>query len=210
MAIANRKIVGMSITVVSLFWTLSAFAAQPSPGAMDPKMTQAIKEGSKVPLGPASNSPDLSLEVISVNPSPLNQGDTATLTVVVKNIGGTKSRAVPLFLHGDEAALQAFGVPMQNGMEHGVPMPEIGPGQGFTYSINKPIALPPKSYTIRAVIWPGNKPMAAQPQPGAEGNLSNNEKEVQFTIKPAALKPSNLGPKHKIPVENLPSGSIKN
>ena len=52
-----------------------------------------------------------------------------TLTVEVKNIGKAKGRAVTLFLHGDENALQAFGVPMANGMEHGVPLPELGAGR---------------------------------------------------------------------------------
>jgi hypothetical protein len=153
----------------------------------------------------ASTSPDLSLEMITVTPSPLAQGDTATLTVVVKNIGNAKSKAVPLFLHGDENALQAFGVPSYNGMEHGVSMPELGAGQPFTYSTTKKINLSPGTYTIRAVIWPGNKPLAAQPTSGSESNLSNNEKEIQFTVKQAVLKPSNLGPKYKIPMGTVPS-----
>lgn len=35
--------------------------------------------------------------------------------------------------------------------------------------------------------------------------LSNNEKEIQFTVKQAVLKPSNLGPKYKIPMGSVPS-----
>ena len=158
----------------------------------------------------ASNSPDLSLEMITVTPSPLTTGDMATLTVVVKNIGNAKSKAVPLFLHGDENALQVFGVPSYNGMEHGVSMPELGAGQPFTYSTTKKISLPAGTYTIRAIIWPGNKPMAAQPASNSESNLSNNEKEIQFTVKQAVLKPSYLGPKHKIPMGPVPSGPKTN
>jgi hypothetical protein len=151
----------------------------------------------------AADVPDLNLESITVSPSPMTQGDTATLTVVVKNIGNAKNKAVPLFLHGDESALQAFGVPMQNSAEHGVPMPELGAGQGFTYTTTKKINLTPGSYKIRAIIWPGNKPMAAPPTSNSESNLTNNEKEVQFTVKAGSLKPSNLGPKHKIPMESV-------
>ena len=151
----------------------------------------------------AVDVPDLSLESITVSPSPMTQGDTATLTVVVKNIGKAKNRAVTLFLHGDENALQAFGVPMYNSAEHGVSMPELGAGQGFTYSTTKKINLSPGNYAIRAIIWPGNKPMAAPPMQNSESNLTNNEKEVQFTVKQAVLKPSNLGPKHKIPMESV-------
>jgi hypothetical protein len=153
----------------------------------------------------AYDSPDLSMEMITVTPSPLTKGDTATLTVVVKNIGNTKSKAVPLFLHGDENALQAFGVPSYNGMEHGVSMPVLAAGQPFTYSTTKKINLSPGTYTIRAVIWPGNKPMAATPASNSESNLSNNEKEIQFTVKQVVLKPSNLGPKYKIPMGPVPS-----
>jgi hypothetical protein len=102
--------------------------------------------------GHAADVPDLSLEMITVTPSPLTQGDTATLTVVVKNIGKAKNRSIPLFLHGDENALQSFGVPMYNSAEHGVPMPELGAGQGFNYSTTKKINLPPGNYTIRAII----------------------------------------------------------
>jgi hypothetical protein len=210
MAMKKRTIFSIIVLAMSLLWTFSSFAAQPSPSAQDPKVTQAIKEGSKIPINPAPTIPDLSLESLSVNPSPINQGDTATLTVVVKNIGGAKNRAVPLFLHGDEVALQAFGVPMQNGIEHGVQMPELGAGQVFTYSTTKPISLSPKSYTIRAIIWPGNKPMNKPMPSGSESNVTNNEKEIQFVVQSAPIKPSNLGPKHKIPVDNLPSGSIKN
>jgi hypothetical protein len=206
----NKTIFRISILALILLWTLPSLSAPPSPGTMDPKVTQAIKEGSKIPINPAPTIPDLSLESISVSPSPLNQGDTATLTVVVKNIGGAKNRAVPLFLHGDESALQAFGVPMQNGLEHGVQMPELGAGQVFTYSTTKVLNLSPKSYTIRAIIWPGNKPMNKPMPSGSEGNVSNNEKEIQFVIQSAPIKPSNLGPKQKIPVDNLPSGSVKN
>jgi hypothetical protein len=159
-----------------------------------------------VPGIQASDAPDLSLEMITVTPSPLTKGDTATLTVVVKNIGNVKSKAVPLFLHGDENALQAFGVPIYTMAEHGVSMPELGAGQPFTYSTTKMINLSPGTYTIRAVIWPGNKPMAAQPMSNSESNLSNNEKEIQFTVKQAVLKPSNLGPKHKIPTGTVPGG----
>ena len=153
----------------------------------------------------AADLPDLSLEKNMVSPSPITYGQTATLTIEVKNIGKAKSRAVTLFLHGDENALQAFGVPMYNAAEHGVPMPELTAGQVFTYSSAKAIKLPPGNYTIRAIIWPGNKPMAAAPMSNSEGNLTNNEKEVQFTVKQASLKPSNLGPKHKIPMN--PSGT---
>lgn len=157
----------------------------------------------------AADMPDLNLEKISVSPSPLTQGDTATLTVEVKNIGKAKNRSVTLFLHGDEKALQAFGVPMYNSMEHGVSMPELGAGQGFTYSTTKKINLPSGNYTIRAIIWPGHKPVAAAPTQNSEGNLTNNEKEVQFNVKQATLKPSNLGPKHKIPMESVPTPQPK-
>jgi hypothetical protein len=147
----------------------------------------------------AADSPDLSLEKNIVSPSPVTYGETATFTVQVKNIGKAKSRAVTLFFHGDEKALQAFGVPMYSGAEHGIPMPELAAGQVFTYSSTKAIKLPAGNYTIRAIIWPGNKPMAAAPPSNSESNLINNEKEVQFTVKQAIVKPSNLGPKHKIP-----------
>jgi hypothetical protein len=150
----------------------------------------------------AADVPDLSLEKNIISPSPVNQEATATLTVEVKNIGKAKNRAVTLFFHGNEAALQAFGIPMYNSAEHGVPMPELAAGQVFTYSSTKTIKLPPGSYTIRAIIWPGNKPMAAAPTANSESNLTNNEKEVQFTVKQVILKPSNLGPKHKIPATN--------
>lgn len=154
----------------------------------------------------ASDIPDLNVEMITVSPSPLSSGDTATLTVVVKNIGNAKNRSVPLFLHGDESALQAFGIPIYTMSEHGVSIPELMPGLPFTYSTTKKINLTPGTYKIRAVIWPGNKPMAAAKQTsGAEGNLSNNEKEIQFTVKHVAVKPSNLGPKHKIPT-GAPTG----
>jgi hypothetical protein len=210
MRMPRRTIFMILMATIWVSWAFKAQAAQPYPSALDPKVTQGMKEASKVPLVPGSDIPDLSLESLTVTPSPLNQGEVATLTIVVKNIGGAKNRAVPLFLHGDEAALQAFGVPMQNGVEHGVSMPELGPGQGFTYATTKPINLSPKTYTIQAIIWPGhqalNKPMPS----GSESNLSNNEKEIQLTVKPAAVKPSNLGPKHKIPVENLPAGYLKN
>jgi hypothetical protein len=162
-----------------------------------------------VPGAQAVDAPDLSLEKITVSPSPITKGDLATLTVEVKNIGKAKGRAVTLFLHGDESALQAFGVPSANGMEHGVPMPELGPGQGFSYSATKIITLAPGTYTIRAIIWPGNKPMVAQPMPNAESNLTNNEKEIQFLVKQAPLKPSNLGPKHKIPMDSGPTPLVK-
>jgi hypothetical protein len=122
----------------------------------------------------AADIPDLSLETITVTPSPLYQGDTATLIVVVKNIGNAKNKAVPLFMHGDENALQAFGVPMQNSAEHGVPMPELGAGQGFTYTTTKKINLTPGSYTIRAIIWPGNKPMSPPSSSNSESNFTNN------------------------------------
>ncbi len=151
----------------------------------------------------AADSPDLSLEKNMVSPSPVTQGASAIFTVSVKNIGKAKSRAVTLFFHGDESALQAFGIPLHNSAEHGVPMPELAAGQVFTYTSTKVIKIPAGNYTIRAIIWPGNKPMAAAPMPNAESNLSNNEKEVQFTVKQAILKPSNLGPKHKIPTEIL-------
>lgn len=157
----------------------------------------------------AVDAPDLSLEKIAVSPSPIIKGEMATLTVEVKNIGKAKGRAVTLFLHGDENALQAFGVPMANGAEHGVPMPELGAGQGFSYSTTKIITLAPGTYTIRAIIWPGNKPMVAQPMPNAESNLTNNEKEIQFIVKQGPLKPSNLGPKHKIPMDSSPTPQIK-
>jgi hypothetical protein len=157
----------------------------------------------------AADAPDLSLEMISVTPSPAAQGDLVTLNVAVKNIGKAKSRSVPLFLHGDENALQAFGIPMYNGAEHGVSIPELGAGQGFTYSTTKKISLSPGNYSIRAIIWPGNKPMAAPPMPNAESNLTNNEKEIQFIVKQAPLKPSNLGPKHKIPMDSGPTPQIK-
>lgn len=154
----------------------------------------------------ASDIPDLSVEMINVSPSPLTQGDTATLTVVVKNIGNVKNKSVPLFLHGNENALQAFGIPIYTMAEHGVSIPELGPGQPFTYSTTKKINLSSGTYMIRAVIWPGNKPATMQHMSGAEGNLSNNEKEIQFTIKQATWKPSNLGPKHKIPTGGAPTG----
>jgi hypothetical protein len=154
----------------------------------------------------ASDIPDLNVEMITVSPSPLTTGDTATLTVVVKNIGNAKSMSVPLFLHGDESALQAFGIPIYTMAEHGVSIPELAVGQPFTYSTTKKINLSPGTYKIRAVIWPGNKPMAAvKPTSGSEGNLSNNEKEIQFTVKQVTWKPSNLGPKHKIPT-GAPTG----
>jgi len=156
----------------------------------------------------AADAPDLSLEKNIVSPSPLTQGQTATLTIEVKNIGKIKSRAVTLFFHGDESALQAFGVPMYNSAEHGVAMPELAAGQIFTYNASKIIKLPAGNYTIRAIIWPGNKPMAAAPMPNAESNLTNNEKEVQFTVKLPTLKPSNLGPKYKIPVHSPGQGVI--
>jgi hypothetical protein len=101
--------------------------------------------------------------------------------------------------------LQAFGIPMYNSAEHGVPMPELAAGQVFTYSSTKAIKLPSGNYTIRAIIWPGNKPMAKAPAQNSESNLTNNEKEFQFTVKQASLKPSNLSPKHKIPMN--PSGT---
>lgn len=156
----------------------------------------------------AADAPDLSLEKNMVLPSPITQGQTATLTIEVKNIGKAKSRAVTLFLHGNENALQAFGVPMYNSAEHGVPMPELAVGQVFTYSTSKIIKLPAGNYAIRAIIWPGNKPMTAQPMPNAESNLSNNEKEVQFTVKSGILRPSNLGPKHKIPMNQSGQGVL--
>jgi hypothetical protein len=156
----------------------------------------------------ATDAPDLSLEKNMVSPSPVTYGQTATLTIEVKNIGKVKSRAVTLFLHGDENALQAFGVPMYNAAEHGVPMPELAAGQVFTYSSSKVIKLPAGNYTIRAIIWPGNKPMTAVPMPNAESNLTNNEKEIQFTVKLATIQPSNLGPKHKIPLNSSGKGVI--
>ena len=156
----------------------------------------------------AADSPDLSLEKNIVSRSPITQGASATLAVEVKNIGKAKSRAVVLFFHGDEKALQAFAVPMYNSAEHGVQMPELMPGQVYTYASTKVIKIPAGNYTIRAIIWPGNKPMAAAPMPNAESNLANNEKEVQFTVKPATLKPSNLGPKHKIPTNSSGQGVL--
>lgn len=153
----------------------------------------------------AADVPDLSLEKNVVSPSPVTQGSMATLTIQVKNIGKAKNKPVTLFIHGDEAALQAFGVPMYNSAEHGVPMPELAAGQVFTYSSTKTIKLPAGNYKINAIIWPGNKPMAKAPTQNSESNLTNNEKEVQFTVKQAVLKPSNLGPKHKIPA--TPSGT---
>ncbi len=161
-----------------------------------------------VSLAIATDSPDLSLEKNMVTPSPVFQGASATLKVEVKNIGKAKSRPVVLFFHGSETALQAFGVPQYNSAEHGVPMPELMPGQVFTYASTKVIKIPTGDYNIRAIIWPGNKPMAAAPPSNAESNLSNNEKEVQFTVKKASLKPSNLGPKHKIPTNTPGQGVI--
>ncbi len=156
----------------------------------------------------AADAPDLSLEKNMVSPSPITQGASATFAVEVKNIGKAKSRAVVLFFHGDETALQAFGIPMYSSAEHGVQMQDMAPGQVFTYSSTKTIKIPAGNYTIRAIIWPGNKPMAAAPMPNAESNLTNNEKEVQFTVKRASLKPSNLGPKHKIPTNSSGQGVI--
>jgi len=152
----------------------------------------------------AADSPDLSLEKNMVAPSPITQGAWATLTVVVKNIGKAKNRAVTLFFLGDENALQAFGIPLDNGGSHGVPMPELAAGQVFTYTSTKVIKIPAGNYTIRAIIWPGRNshgPVPQSPTYKSEGNLINNEKEVQFTVKKAS---SNLGPKHKIPTN--PSG----
>jgi len=156
----------------------------------------------------AADLPDLSLEKNVVSPSSITQGATATLTIEVKNIGKAKNRAVTLFLHGDEKALQAFGIPMYNSAEHGVSMPELAAGQVFTYTSTKVIKLSSGNYTIRAIIWPGNKPMSAAPMSNSEGNLTNNEKEVQFTVKQASFKPSNLGPKHKIPANPSNTGVI--
>ena len=153
------------------------------------------------PTARAADVPDLSLEKLTVTPNPVTSGDMATLTAEVKNIGKAKNRAVPLFFHGDEKALQAFGIPMYNSAEHGVPLPELGPGQVFNYTATKKITLPAGSYTIRAIIWPGNKPQAAMPGPNAEANLSNNEKEIQFTVKPGPLQPQGPSGLQSLPPE---------
>jgi hypothetical protein len=153
------------------------------------------------PAARAADVPDLSLEKLTVAPNPLTSGETATLTVEVKNIGKAKNRAVPLFFHGDEKALQAFGIPMQNSAEHGVPLPELTPGQVYNYTATKKITLTPGNYTIRAIIWPGNKPQVAAPMPNAEGNLSNNEREVQFLVKAGSVQVPGSGGLVPLPPE---------
>jgi hypothetical protein len=148
----------------------------------------------------AAEAPDLALTKFAVAPNPLASGETATLTVEVKNIGTAKSRAVPLFFHGDEKALQAFGIPMANAAEHGVSLPEIPAGQVFNYTSTKKISLSPGAYAVQAIIWPGGKPQVAPPMPGGESNVNNNEGQVQFTVKPGTVSPQGGGI-HTLPPE---------
>jgi hypothetical protein len=144
--------------------------------------------------------PDLNLDKILVTPVPAVSGEQATLSVEVENIGTAKSRAVTLFFHGDEKALQAFGIPMANAAEHGVPLPEVPAGQVFNYTSTKKISLSPGTYTIQGIIWPGSKPQVAPPMPGGESNVNNNEAQVQFTVKPGTVSPQGGGI-HTLPPE---------
>ncbi|MCU0580410.1 MAG: hypothetical protein MUF69_12850 [Desulfobacterota bacterium] len=143
----------------------------------------------------AADAPDLTLTKFAVAPNPVASGETATLTVEVKNIGTAKSRAVTLFFHGDEKALQAFGIPMANAAE-----PEVPAGQVFNYTSTKKISLSPGTYTIQGIIWPGSKPQVAPPMPGGESNVNNNEAQVQFTVKPGTVSPQGGGI-HTLPPE---------
>lgn len=152
-----------------------------------------------------AGSPDLTvgrMEVLPANPTTAN---TIVLVVEIKNIGSTNNRPVTLFFEGTGNILSIFGIPMANSAEHGVGIPVIEPGKNKEFSFTRQKPVTPGNYSITAKIWP-TKPGVVPPGPNMESNLTNNTKQLTFTITAGSPKAHIKKQLHKIPqaVEPVP------
>jgi subtilase family serine protease len=167
----KKKWITWTVIIAWFLLAFSAWAAQPSPSAMDPKVSQAIKDGSKPPVV----LPDLTIDYINLIPANPKLEENLTIQFAIKNIGSAASTA-------SHAALYSKGYGNALNIPGGVAIQPLAPGQSqvFTYSG----VLKAQQYNIVTGKHDFGIDLNLQKNP-VESNYLNNYKDPTFYIYPA-------------------------
>jgi subtilase family serine protease len=161
----NRVLLIAAMTVFLMVF--NAWAAQPSPSAVDSKVVQGYKP-------PPLALPDLTIDYIKITPANPKLEETLTIQFAIKNTGSAASTA-------SHTSLYSMGYGNALNIPSGVAIQPLAPGQSqiFTYSG----ALKAQQYSIVTGKHDFGVDLNLQKNP-VESSYQNNYKVQEFYIYP--------------------------